>query len=49
MALELHNFVWEGERLVQVETQPHHITGILAEIRKTLENSDTVTIKPQGY
>ncbi|MDF5735011.1 MULTISPECIES: hypothetical protein [unclassified Nostoc] len=22
MALELHNFVWEGERLVQVETQP---------------------------
>jgi hypothetical protein len=40
MALELHNFVWEGERLVQVETQPHHIAGVLAEIRNTLENSD---------
>lgn len=40
MALELHNFVWEGERLVQVGTQPHHIAGVLAEIRKTLENSD---------
>ncbi|BAY62809.1 hypothetical protein NIES22_28850 [Calothrix brevissima NIES-22] len=40
MALELHNFIWEGERLVQVETQPHHIAGVLAEIRRTLESSD---------
>jgi hypothetical protein len=40
MALELHNFVWEGERLVQVETQPHHIAGVLAEIRQALESSD---------
>ena len=40
MALELHNFIWEGERLVQVETQPHHITGVLANIRDTLDNSD---------
>ena len=40
MALELHNFIWEEERLVQLETQPHHITGVLAELQSTLENSD---------
>lgn len=40
MAVELHNFIWEGVRLVQVETQPHHIAGVLAEIRNTLENSN---------
>lgn len=39
MAIELHNFIWEEERLVQVETQPHHIAGVLANIRDTLENS----------
>jgi hypothetical protein len=38
--LELHNFEWDGERLVQVETQPHHIAGVLASIRETLEMSD---------
>jgi hypothetical protein len=38
--LELHNFEWEDERLVQVETQPHHITGVLASIRETLAMSD---------
>lgn len=40
MAIELHNFIWEEERLVQVETQPHHIAGVLANIRDTFENSD---------
>lgn len=40
MGIELHNFIWEEERLVQVETQPHHIAGVLASIRDTLENSD---------
>ncbi|MBW4532557.1 MAG: hypothetical protein KME09_01335 [Pleurocapsa minor HA4230-MV1] len=40
MALELHNFIWSEERLVQVETQPHHITGVLAEVRDLLFNSD---------
>ena len=40
MVLELHNFVWEEERLVQVETQSHHISGVLAEINETLEDSD---------
>ncbi|MEH2397133.1 hypothetical protein [Nostoc sp.] len=40
MALELHNFLLEGKRLVQVETQPHHIAGVLAKIRWVLENSN---------
>lgn len=40
MSIELHNFVWEEERLVQVESQPHHIAGVLANIRETLEESD---------
>ncbi|MEB3311105.1 MAG: hypothetical protein VKJ02_12805 [Snowella sp.] len=40
MALELHNFEWEEERLVQVETQPHHITGVLGSIQDILDNSD---------
>ena len=40
MAVELHNSIWERVRLVQVETQPHHIAGVLAEIQGTLENSD---------
>lgn len=40
MPIELHNFTWEGVRLVQVETQPHHIAGVLSNIRETLENSD---------
>ncbi|BAY08946.1 deaminase [Calothrix sp. NIES-2098] len=40
MPLELHNFEWEGERLVQRETEAHHIVGVLAKIRWVLENSD---------
>jgi hypothetical protein len=40
MTLELHNFIWEEERLVQVETQPHHLAGVLANVRDTLDNSD---------
>ncbi|MBD2655510.1 MULTISPECIES: hypothetical protein [Synechocystis] len=38
--LSLHNFEWEEERLVQVETQPHHIAGVLASIQETMEMSD---------
>lgn len=33
MPLELHNFEWEAERLVQRETEPDHIAGVLASIR----------------
>jgi hypothetical protein len=40
MALELHNFIWEEERLVQVETQPHHLAGVLAEVRQMLDEND---------
>lgn len=40
MTLELHNFTWEEERLVQVETQPHHLAGVLAAIQETLNDSD---------
>ncbi|WP_199306971.1 hypothetical protein [Alkalinema sp. FACHB-956] len=40
MAISLHNFEWEQVRLVQVETQPHHIAGVLSEIRDVLEESD---------
>jgi hypothetical protein len=40
VSIELHNFVWEEERLVQVESQPHHIAGVLANIREVLEESD---------
>lgn len=40
IVIELHNYVWEEVRLVQVETQLHHIAGVLTEVRDTLENSD---------
>ena len=40
MPLVLHNFKLDGERLVQRETEPHHIVGVLAEIRRSLEDSD---------
>jgi hypothetical protein len=38
--LKLHNFEWDGERLVQVETQSHHIAEVLASIQETLDMSD---------
>lgn len=40
MSLELHNFVWTKERLVQVETQPHHIAGVLAEVNSVIQEND---------
>jgi hypothetical protein len=40
MFIELHNFTWEGERLVQVATEPHHIAGVLSEIREILSHSE---------
>jgi hypothetical protein len=40
MSLKLHNFTWEQVRLVQVETLPHHIAGVLSNIRDTLASSD---------
>lgn len=40
MAIELHNFIWEEQRLVQVETQPHHVAGVLANIRDILSDDE---------
>lgn len=40
MSITLHNYTCEGERFVQVETQPRHIAGVLSEIWKTIEKSD---------
>jgi hypothetical protein len=40
MPLEIHNYTWSGERLVQVETQPNHINGILDVIQNLRRNSD---------
>jgi DNA repair exonuclease SbcCD ATPase subunit len=40
MAVELHNFIWEEVRLVQVKTLPRHIAGLVAEIRATLNHSN---------
>ncbi|MBV5262258.1 hypothetical protein FLX56_28150 [Synechococcus moorigangaii CMS01] len=40
MALELHNFIWSEVRLIQVETQPHHIAGVLAEVNRVIREND---------
>jgi hypothetical protein len=40
MALELHNVTWTGVRLVQVETQPHHLAGVVSVILEDLSESD---------
>ncbi|ACB01077.1 MULTISPECIES: hypothetical protein [Cyanophyceae] len=40
MALELHNFIWSEVRLIQVETQPHHIAGVLAEVNRVTREND---------
>ncbi len=40
MAIELHNFIWSEERLVQVETQPHHIAGVLAEVNRVIRENN---------
>ncbi|MGD1953517.1 MAG: DUF6883 domain-containing protein [Leptolyngbyaceae cyanobacterium] len=40
MPLEIHNYEWSGERLVQVETQPNHIDGVLDVIQNVRRSSD---------
>lgn len=40
MALELHNYVLKGRRLVQVETQSSHIAGVLDIIRNIRKSSN---------
>ncbi|GFE68133.1 hypothetical protein [Chroococcus sp. FPU101] len=41
MTLNLHNSSWNEVRLVQVATQPHHITGLFATIQDTLRTSNS--------
>lgn len=40
MTLELHNFIWEQQMLIQVESQPHHLAGVLTEVRQILDETD---------
>lgn len=40
MTLEIHNYIWNEERLVQVETQPNHIDGVLDVIQDVRRSSD---------
>jgi len=40
MPLERHNYIWSGERLVQVETQPNHVDGVLDEIQNVRRSSN---------
>lgn len=40
MPIKLHNVTWKGVRLVQVETLPHHIAGVVSNIRETLAHTD---------
>jgi hypothetical protein len=39
MPLEIHNYVWSGERLVQIETQLNHIDGVLDVIQGVRRSS----------
>ncbi|AFY41355.1 DUF6883 domain-containing protein [Nostoc sp. PCC 7107] len=40
MSLEIHNYIWSGKRLVQIETQSHHIDGILDVIQNVRKSSN---------
>ncbi len=40
MPFEIHNYILSEQRLVQVETQPNHIDGVLDEIQNVRRNSD---------
>lgn len=40
MPLEIHNYIWSGQRLVQIETQPNHIDGVLDVIQDVRRSSN---------
>jgi hypothetical protein len=40
MPLEIHNFIWSGERLVQIESQLNHIDGVLDVVQNTRRSSN---------
>lgn len=40
MPLEIHNYILSGQRLVQIETQPNHIDGVLDVIQEVRRSSN---------
>jgi hypothetical protein len=40
MPLAIHNYIWSGERLVQVESQPSHINGVLDVVQDVRRSSN---------
>lgn len=39
MPLEIHNYIWRGVRLVQIETQPNYLDGVLDIIQDVRRSS----------
>ena len=39
MPIIIHNYTWSGERLVQIESQPSHIDGVLDCVQDVRRNS----------
>ena len=39
MSLEIHNYIWRGVRLVQIETQPNHLDSVLDIIQDVRRSS----------
>jgi hypothetical protein len=44
MPLEIHNYIWSGERLVQIESQPSHIDGVL-DVVQNMRRSSNFTLE----
>lgn len=44
MAIRLHSFVSSGKRYIQVESQPHHITGIFRTLMRFSKNMHHCTL-----
>ena len=40
MPITIHNYTWSGERLVQIESQPIHIDGVLDCVQNVRRNSN---------
>lgn len=51
MAIKLHSFVSTGKRYIQVESQPHHITGILKKVMEatSIRGCDFIDIQNAYY
>lgn len=44
MPLEIHNYIWSGERLVQIESQASHIDGVL-DVVQNMRRSSNFTLE----